>query len=723
MRKRDENLERQCARLLRHRQALEALTKAGLHEGTIARFNLGLKASYQSRTNGEIIENALSFPILGADGQRLPRFAFVNLEGVTIAPPHPGGWGVGSPLSYWSTVASRALPLLVVEDPPTLWLVEQLLDATDAPERVILTRSHGPGAPMEWVAPSFWRDWPSIVWLGEEHPRFLGEAAQAIGREFRVAPVPEGFRTWRACLAAGLSRAELEERISSASAWIENLRLGESEDETGEFAYEPIDVATAFLDGNLFYPYVVEERSHETTNRRHGELGGLVQRYAIRVVRSDGAILKINSLPMPKGSRDSSRVYALSDGTRIAVEPTVSPFASWSFNSIRRFVDHARSGQGVLHRPPTLMAGEIEAHLRGAVWLPNPDSYALLTTYVMLTYVYQVFDAVPLLLVNGPKGTGKTELGQALADLSCNAVLVGQASAAGLIRLMNETRGLIVLDDLEQIGAALGSGFSEVAQMLKLSYKKASANKPVAERGRSVARLDFFGPKVVTNTLGADRVLGSRMVCVTTASVPKEVTSALDGRWLPSVDTQRLRDELHSWGMKRAVDLWLGYEALPAPRCRREEIEAPLLAVASHIGGDWPQRLRAGMGEPLINAAKPALERVRDAVLAIAPGERVTIQQLQLELALSGGVARPISPEAIGRLLVACGFRLPRSTATRLRLNGTLVRIIDLDGPSKPPVVTDIQPLSFCREQKCSTCRYLSVCPTTTPELHRGKRP
>jgi hypothetical protein len=345
-------------------------------------------------------------------------------------------------------------------------------------------------------------------------------------------------------------------------------------------------------------------------------------------------------------------------------------------------------------------------------------------SYVLLSYIFPAFDAIPLLLVNGPKGTGKTELGQAIADLSCNGVVVGQASAAGLIRLMHEARGLIVLDDLERIGASAGTGFSEIAQMLKLSYKRNSATKPVADRAGNVTILDFFGPKCITNTLGADEVLGSRLIKITTAPIPE----GSDLAELPGSDGSRasvLRDELHCWGMARAADVAASYRDNRQRRGRREEIEAPLRAIARKIGEGFERRLSTALDRPSFGslALQPA-ERLRRAVVASGAQGAVTIQQLQLEMALADFGNDPVSPETIGRLLSSCGYR-GAGEAVRVRLNGTLCRVVDLDGPAAPAEgkpVANIGALDFCRKTTCGACRYSSVCATTLPDLHAGKR-
>lgn len=719
-----ENHERQRARLARHAAATAHVLGWGLTPATLQRYGLGLKAPYRPRGDALVVEDALSFPVIGADGRLLPRFAFLNIEGITTNPPHPLGWGTGTPLSYWSEVASPALPLVVAPDVPTTWLLAQNLFGDDVLPAVVLTRTHGRDVPMEWLEPSFWSGWPSVTVLadGAGNEALGDEVARSANREVRRLECPDG-KAWRDALREGMSAADFQARLAAAGPW----RCPNDEDEAavleeGDFAFEPVKIANAFLDGNLYYPFLVEERSRQSATGREGERRTLVAGYAVRVLRSDGAVLKVGTLPAPRGAPEGARVFALSDGTRVDGEPAVSRYASWSFASINRFVRIRTAAQGTLHRPLALLASDVEAYLRGCVWLPNPDDYALAVTYVLLSYVFPAFDAIPLLLINGPKGTGKTELGQAMADLSCNGVVVGQASAAGLVRLMHEARGLIVLDDLERIGATAGAGFGEIAQMLKLSYKRNSATKPVADRAGSVSILDFYGPKCITNTLGADDVLGSRMVRIATALTP----DGSDPATLPGPDGSRataLRDELHCWGMARVADVAVRYCEEGVRRGRREEIEAPLRAIAALVGDAFQQRLVAALERPGSerDALQPA-ERLRRAIAACGAVGSVTIQQLQLELALGDMAGDVPSPETIGRLLSSGGYRSAASETVRVRLNGVLCRVVDLDGSAAPAGLPPVPPLDFCRRSTCGQCRYASVCAPTLPELRAGKR-
>ena len=67
-------------------------------------------------------------------------------------------------------------------------------------------------------------------------------------------------------------------------------------------------------------------------------------------------------------------------------------------------------------RPLGKMIRDVYKHLRASVWLPYPEDYAVLALTVPVTYVQAAFDAVPLFIVNGPAGSGKSQLGIAMSQ-------------------------------------------------------------------------------------------------------------------------------------------------------------------------------------------------------------------------------------------------------------------------------------------------------------------
>jgi hypothetical protein len=364
-----------------------------------------------------------------------------------------------------------------------------------------------------------------------------------------------------------------------------------------------------------------------------------------------------------------------------------------------------------------------------------------------MSFVYQVFEAVPLLIVRGDKGTGKSELGDAIARVSCNATVIGQGSAASVIRLMNEARGLVVLDDLESIGRVLeGTSFGDINQMLKLGYKKRTGQKAITDKNGKTTVFDFYGPKIINNTRGVDSILGSRMIHIQTRHIPDALRDVVSLTGSEEDELIQLRNELHIWGMTNARIIHECYVRLVnSKRDRRSEIAAPLLAIAE-LTGDAKIRssFEAALERQFVRRRQVdnPIDLLREAIsncIGAGATERLSSFQILLELRLLAEESPEhllgheqvdwLQPEWVGYQLRSLRIRKAETKVGRNRLYGIVTRIYDLRDEYVRAVLHEIPaaasarrgPLDFCEQAVCSECRYEKVCAATVRGLRINK--
>ena len=585
----NENLGRQKAALRKSSAAMDRLRALGLLGGTIERLHLGLKQPYRSRRDGLEIRDALSFPLLSPIGEPLGRYGYINLPEVTQNPLHPKGWGPGPCAEY--RLGKGEHTAVVAADILDLWFAWQCYCRNDE-DAVFLARSHWDGWPAEWRSPAHWAAYDRVILLGGDGAAdFIAEIAPLAIREILTFIPPPPFEDFADMVRS--SQAPKWDSFLEAAAPVVLRCEGDDRSglpiELGIFEAAPIDGSGGFAGGSLFYPVAVEQRAVD----RHGQV---VHRYETMVVRSDGALLSADPLPAPCGTASSSRVLALSDGTRIRGLPAGSQAGTWSFGSIRAFVEWRKGRSARPFRDLSDLLADTERYVRSRVWLPDDDAHAVVATFVAMTHVHQVFEALPILLAVGPPASGKSELGEAVARLSFNGTVAGQLRAAGMVRFLDETHGLLVLDDMDGIGSASIDGDGEIAQALKSGYKRSSARKPVADRGGRVRMVDFFGPKMISRTRLPTPVLGSRMIAIHTGRQPSGTRLASSRYDEDALD--RLRDELHCWAMEAAADTRETWSRLPIEfEGRWEEITRPLRAIAKGGGDDFLARVETCLHE------------------------------------------------------------------------------------------------------------------------------
>ena len=278
------------------------------------------------------------------------------------------------------------------------------------------------------------------------------------------------------------------------------------------------------------------------------------------------------------------RVLKLTDGTIIEKEPKATSIRTWGYESIHAYL----TGTDKTRSLSDMFADILQA-LKQSVWLPYEEDYAVLALTALVTYVQSVFEAVPLILLNGPAGSGKSQTGTTMKRLCNNGVVIGQISAAAAARLIDETRGFVVLDDVEAIAAKSGKDFAanEFVQALKVSYNKHTAVKYWTNiKTMQNEKLDFFGVKLLSNTLGADSILGSRMIRIQTRHMPAGTESEVrDFTVEELMQLKALQNELHTWAFKNVELVDRIYREVYVKKTgRQDEIAAPLRTMAQILG-------------------------------------------------------------------------------------------------------------------------------------------
>ena len=749
-----EFLARRRKRLLENAAALSWLEKRGIQGRTIRAFYLGLSERYVD-SKGTIHQDALLAPLIGADGSPLNRTVYYNIPEVTINPASKNGWMKGASATYYAGAKKGQKSIFICEGPKDLWRTWQALgDSDEVTDLLLISSTHGSTIPDDWRQAAFWSGF-DLVFLGHDNDPAGDKTAQLIAKNvghdtFRVRPPKERGKDWTDFWQNGGTTTDFKALLAEAKLINEEINLdSEASSKPGRYDYKPIDIATAFHRGHLYYPVRTLSNSLELIKDEDSNSEPkLVTRIETVVVRSDRTVHAVREEPAPKGTPPEERVLRLTDGTLIESRPKASIYATWSWPSINAY----REGKCRFRDLGTILK-EINTYLRQSVWLPYDCDYELLTLLVPVTYAQAIFQSVPMILVVGPPGSGKSALGRAMGRICANAASVGQASAAGVARLIHETKGFVVMDDLESVGARSGKDipqFNELIQALKLSYNKETSWKIWTDvsRGMRVERLNFFGVKMINNTTGADNILGSRMLRVQTRKIPDDLKGSLGVH--EDVDASRLghlRDELHTWTFEHVALIDDTYKQLfPQPTDRATEIAAPL-SVFSVIAGD--ESLSRGLDQVLIKnrqsvadpddpieVMKEAMKRlVKDGYKEISTThvvlEMKTLVDQNADRHLTNEIAKWEDPAWVGRQLRTHDIIDANSPGARQWLFGKSLRIYPIKNHFLVEVLngqdglisenTRRTPVDFCGG--CAHCRYrIAGCPIMESRLEVEKQ-
>jgi hypothetical protein len=196
------------------------------------------------------------------------------------------------------------------------------------------------------------------------------------------------------------------------------------------------------------------------------------------------------------------------------------PSTRWRKSYIRKFVEGER----------TVDAGRLFRDILNAyknyVYFEEPEVYLFITLWVMGTYLYPIFPAYPMVLLNGPKRSGKSRTLITTSLLAFNAMPIGDPTSAIIFRLIDEFRPTLIFDETEWLSKKELD--SSIGEILKFGYKKGFKIARCSYQGKNpfVETYESYCPKMLSNIRGAEDVLADRTITITQRRKPKDLQIA-----------------------------------------------------------------------------------------------------------------------------------------------------------------------------------------------------
>jgi hypothetical protein len=181
---------------------------------------------------------------------------------------------------------------------------------------------------------------------------------------------------------------------------------------------------------------------------------------------------------------------------------------------------------GQLHSTRELVA-TVEAFINQHYLLDDRFFGRLAAYYVMLTWLYDCFNAIPYLRAMGDYGSGKSQLMMRIGHVCYRTMSTGGAgTAASLFRALEEYRGTAFMDEMD-----LQDGGDMANDLIKILNLGAMKGSPVwrldanvladGTKNYEVAAYDIFGPKLIAMRKDfRDQAVSSR--CLTIKLMGKE---------------------------------------------------------------------------------------------------------------------------------------------------------------------------------------------------------
>jgi hypothetical protein len=271
----------------------------------------------------------------------------------------------------------------------------------------------------------------------------------------------------------------------------------------------------------------------------------------------------------------------LPSNLRLSAVPMKS-VASWSKQSVLDFING---------KSQEIKIQEIFAKVKNLFDLYieffDPHYNTLAALWVLGTYFHQLFNSFPYLYVLGAKATGKTKILNLTYCLSFNPFSMIIPSSSSLYRIINQTHGSLMIDEIEKIQKDY---MADIRAVLLSGYKKGSFIPRTEEatfQGKKVhvvESYESYSPKLMANISGMEDVLEDRCIKIVTVRSRDPKRS---NRSVNSDDYQKfqpVRDELFLNLMFNWQTVRDSYEWLKKVFLEETEITQDVKETISYIG-------------------------------------------------------------------------------------------------------------------------------------------
>jgi len=222
---------------------------------------------------------------------------------------------------------------------------------------------------------------------------------------------------------------------------------------------------------------------------------------------------------------------------------------------------------------------EVRKYVYENVELPHESLYDVASSWVMASYIPEMFECVPYLCFIGPKDSGKTRALEVLWQLSYRAILSPSFSTSSLFRMIDRFRPTLCLDESEIYG---NEQKSEAIAVLNAGYRKGQFVVRFNTEKDDCDYFRVFGFKALASTNIFVPTIESRSIIINMRKNVREVPLFWDKE---KANQLRLKLLLYRFDILREThsiseDVAWVLNYLPIRHGRIAELFFPLIAVS-----------------------------------------------------------------------------------------------------------------------------------------------
>lgn len=208
---------------------------------------------------------------------------------------------------------------------------------------------------------------------------------------------------------------------------------------------------------------------------------------------------------------EKGKIYEIDRAKEFGVIPTHEEEIDTRL-TINTYVDYLKNGKTV---KASVLFTKIKDFLKRFIVVAN-DFYYVLVSYILMTYIYVLFQVIPYLWLNGERGTGKSTIMKLLNKLCFNPLYCSNITPANIFRQIDNDGSTIILDEFEKM---YGEDKQEIIKLLNQGFNKDAVVSRCVGQNNQVKKFRSFSPKIMGGISNIDDVLFERCIKYTTQKV------------------------------------------------------------------------------------------------------------------------------------------------------------------------------------------------------------
>ena len=230
------------------------------------------------------------------------------------------------------------------------------------------------------------------------------------------------------------------------------------------------------------------------------------------------------------------------------------------------------------------------------VAFPDVEQADAVALWGLHTHAVAAFESTPRLAALSPeKGSGKTRLLEVL-HLTCRrAKHSTNMSPAYMFRSIEISTPTLLVDEVDTIFGPRDKNHEELRGLINAGHRRGATVGRMVGEGAAMEPKDFpvFCPVALAG-IGKipDTILDRSVLIRMRKRAPGEKVEQFRERWVRS-EGEWLRRRSAAWAIRNLDELSIAEPPMPEGIIDRPaDVWEPLLAVADHAGGTWPERAR-----------------------------------------------------------------------------------------------------------------------------------